>query len=79
MPSEVKDPVAPPVALAKARSPQQIRAEIERARQQLASSVIALRDEVTARADWRGYVRKNPVPFIAGAFALGFFLAYRRR
>ncbi len=73
----IKAPVAAsPTA---ARSPQQIRAEIQRAREQIASSMMALKEEVQARTDWRGYVRKNPVPFFAGAFALGFLLAFRRR
>jgi hypothetical protein len=60
------------------RSPEQVREEIARAREQIASSIVELRREVAETADWRGWVRKNPVPFIGGAFLLGVLLGSRR-
>ena len=61
-----------------AATPEEVRAEIERARAQIARSAAALRDEVAATADWREWVRRRPGVLLAGAFALGFFIGYRR-
>jgi hypothetical protein len=59
------------------RDPEQIRAEIDRTRAELAATVAQLSAEVTARADWREWVRRRPVLFVGGAFALGLWLAER--
>jgi hypothetical protein len=49
-----------------------VEAEIDRARGRVADSVIALRNEVARRGDWRGWVRRRPGLLLAGAFAIGF-------
>lgn len=59
-------------ALARAES------DVERARERVASSMLALRDEVVRKTDWRSWVRRQPAPFLAAAVALGFWLGYRR-
>ena len=59
------------------RTPEQVRAEIERTRADLALQVSALRQEMDRATDWRGWVREHPVGFVAGAFLLGFILADR--
>jgi hypothetical protein len=51
---------------------------VERARDRLASSMLALRDEVARKTDWRSWVRRQPAPFLGAAVALGFWLGYRR-
>jgi hypothetical protein len=63
------------------RSPEKLRAEseIERAREQIATSAAALRQEVAMTTDWREWVRKKPLWFLAGAFAVGVFIGTRRR
>jgi hypothetical protein len=60
------------------RTPAELRAEIERAREQIAETAAALKREMAARADWREWIRRKPALCIAGAFALGFVLSYRR-
>jgi hypothetical protein len=60
------------------RSPEQVREEIARAREQIATSITELRREVAQTADWRAWVRKNPGMFVGGAFVLGVFLGSRR-
>jgi hypothetical protein len=52
-------------------------AEIERSRERLAASFGALREELTTLTDWREWMRRRPVPFVAGAFALGFLMGWR--
>lgn len=59
-------------ALARAES------DVERARERVASSMLALRDEVARKTDWRSWVRRQPAPFLGAALALGFWLGYRR-
>ncbi len=59
------------------RAPDEVRAEIERTREQIASSAEALRHEVVVRTDWREWVRRKPGPCLVGAFAVGFFIARR--
>jgi ElaB/YqjD/DUF883 family membrane-anchored ribosome-binding protein len=62
----------------KARSASEIRAEIDRARTQIATSAAALREELAFVSDWREWVRKRPWVFIGGAFAIGLFIGTRR-
>ncbi len=59
------------------RDPEKIRAEIERTREQIASSAEALRREVAVRIDWRGWVSRRPALCLVGAFAVGFVIARR--
>jgi len=59
------------------RTPAEVRAEIERTREEIVSSANALRREMAMRMDWKRWVRQNPGLFIAGALALGFWLGTR--
>jgi len=60
------------------RSADEVRAEIARAREQIQSSVLALRQEVGRVADWRGWVRQRPGLCLGAAFAVGFYLGSRQ-
>jgi hypothetical protein len=62
-------PVAPG-----AKEVQRVEAELERARDRLASSLRTLSEEVVRRGDWRAWVRTNPFLVLSGALALGFLL-----
>ena len=74
----------PPRAAARpaARSAE-IRADIERQREELSHSVEALRGRVTELTDWRRQVREHRRELIIGAavvgFAIGARIALRRR
>ena len=70
MATVIEDPDAP-------RNAEQIRAGIERARNEIELSVTDLRDEVSRTLDLRRLVRENPWPFLGGAFAVGFILGHR--
>ena len=59
------------------RDPEEIRAEIERTLEQIASAAQALRHEVAVRIDWREWVRRRPAFCLMGAFAVGFLVARR--
>jgi len=61
--------------MAASRSPEEIRASIEQSRQELGSSLVRLRDEVTELTDWRGQVRRNQKNLQIAAAATGFVLA----
>ena len=52
--------------------------DVERARERVAQSMLALRDEVARQVDWRSWVQRQPGLFVVGAFALGFWLGRRR-
>jgi hypothetical protein len=62
------------------RSPELERAEadIERTRERVATSVMALREQVARQIDWREWVRQRPGTFLAAAFAVGFIWGQRR-
>ncbi|MCE9666926.1 DUF3618 domain-containing protein [Myxococcus stipitatus] len=64
-------PVAP-------RTSAMLRADIERTRAELATSVSALREEVAVAADWREWVRRHPYACVGAALAVGFLLGSRR-
>jgi hypothetical protein len=60
------------------RTPAAVRAEIERTRAELATSVSELRQEVAQVTDWRLWVQKRPLLCVGAAFMLGFMLGSRR-
>jgi uncharacterized protein DUF3618 len=66
------------------RSPQEIRASIERNRRELVGSVEDLRVKVHVLTDWRRQINEHRTAVIAGAAVLGFVVggglrALRRR
>ncbi len=61
--------------MAARRSSEEIRASIEQSREELGSSLVRLRDEVTELTDWRGQVRRNQKNLQIAAAAAGFVLA----
>ncbi|WP_224247903.1 DUF3618 domain-containing protein [Hyalangium gracile] len=71
MPSNGQPKIAP-------RNPAALRAEIERTRAELATSVSALREEVATVTDWRAWVDKRPLLCVGAAFMIGFLLGQRR-
>jgi len=60
-----------------ARDPNEIRTEIERAREEIAQSLITLKSSVTEATDWKSYVRRQPLAFVGGAFAIGLLIGLR--
>jgi hypothetical protein len=54
------------------RTPEQIRASIEASRGELARSLVSLRGEVVAVADWRAQINRRRPQVIAGAVVAGF-------
>jgi hypothetical protein len=77
------EPVARRAAGAPGRTSEEIRADIERQRDELSHSVVALRSRVTELTDWRRQVREHRRELIIGAavvgFAVGARIALRRR
>lgn len=77
------EPVARSAAGAAGRTSHQIRADIERQRNELSRSVEALRGRVAELTDWRRQVREHRRELVIGAavvgFAVGGLLALRRR
>ena len=65
------------------RTAEQIRADIQREREELGRSVEALRGRVNELTDWRRQVREHKRELVIGAaivgFAVGGLLALRRR
>jgi hypothetical protein len=59
------------------RSADQIRRDIDFQRQQLGTSVEALRGKVTELTDWRRQVREHQRELIIGAAAIGFAIGVR--
>jgi hypothetical protein len=57
-----------------ARSPDEIRASIERNREELGSSLETLRYEVVRITDWRAQLRAHRTQVIVGALVAGFVL-----
>jgi hypothetical protein len=58
-------------------SPVEARREIARAREQIQSSVVALRYEVASATDWRQWVARHPGLCLGAAFAVGLYLGIR--
>ena len=52
--------------------------EVERARERVTSSMLALRAEVVRQFDWKRFVRREPLAFVGAALAIGFWLGFRR-
>jgi hypothetical protein len=52
--------------------------QITRSRERLAASLGALREELGSLTDWREWVRRRPLPFLAGALVLGLWSGWRR-
>ncbi len=77
------EPVARRAAGDPGRTSAEIRADIERQREELSHSVESLRDRVTELTDWRRQVREHRRELIIGAavvgFAVGGLMALRRR
>ncbi len=72
------DPTRPPASTGMpGRSADQIRRDIDVQRQQLGTSVEALRGRVTELTDWRRQVREHKRELIIGAAAVGFLLGAR--
>jgi hypothetical protein len=59
------------------RNQEQVLAEIERARAQIQSSVVALKQEMAIRADWRTWVRRRPGLCLTTALVVGLYLGTR--
>ena len=62
---------------ARTRDPAEIQADIARAREEIARSVLTLRERMNEARDWRTWVRRRPVAAVGGALALGFWLGWR--
>ena len=60
--------------MARSRSPEMIRAEIESTRQELAFSVNDLRSKVTELTNWRGQLVRNRKTALIGAAVAGFVI-----
>ena len=60
--------------MARARSPEMIRASIEETRHELAFSVNDLRSKVAELTNWRGQLIKNRKQALIGAAVAGFVL-----
>ena len=72
------DPTQPPASTGMpGRSAEQIRRDIDVQRQQLGTSVEALRGRVTELTDWRRQVREHKRELIIGAAAVGFLIGAR--
>ncbi|MGC9219928.1 MAG: DUF3618 domain-containing protein [Solirubrobacteraceae bacterium] len=61
--------------MAARRTPEQIRESIEQTRQELGTSLVRLRDEVTELTDWRAQIRRNQKNLQVAAAAAGFLVA----
>jgi ElaB/YqjD/DUF883 family membrane-anchored ribosome-binding protein len=70
---------ADPNARSTPRTPEEIRAEIERTRAELSHSVSALREEVAWRTDWREWVMRRPLTCVGAAFFIGFVIGNSQR
>jgi hypothetical protein len=53
-------------------------ANVERTRERVANSVVALRDEVVKKTDWRHWVAHRPGRVLGAAFLVGYWLGNRR-
>jgi dienelactone hydrolase len=76
-------PPVPPTPPPPKRTSAQIRADMDRQRQELGQSVDHLRERVTEITDWRSQIKKHRRSIVVGAVATGFvvggLMALRRR
>ncbi|MBH24397.1 MAG: hypothetical protein CMH57_08100 [Myxococcales bacterium] len=54
-----------------------LRRSIEASRRQITDSFQDLREEVTERLDWKGWVREHPWEAVGTAFFVGFVIGSR--
>jgi hypothetical protein len=54
-------------------------ADVERARERVASSFVALRDGLVRQTDWRRWLAEHPLVTLGSALAVGYWLGCRRR
>jgi len=59
------------------RDPAEIQGEIDRTREELAASIVLLRQDLAQAADWRTWVRRRPLAWVGAAFLAGFVLGTR--
>jgi hypothetical protein len=59
------------------RNPDHIRERLEESRAEISHAVLALRDVVATRLDWKGLVRRRPAMLLLSAFTIGFAFARR--
>ncbi|MDQ3264688.1 MAG: hypothetical protein M3Y59_13640 [Myxococcota bacterium] len=59
------------------QSADEIRRGLEQTRQQIQTSVAALREEVAVATEWRGWYRRDPLLWVGAAFAVGLYLGIR--
>lgn len=59
------------------RKPDEIRVEIERTRDELATNLDRLRKHLDGVTDWHRWMDENPLAFLGGAFALGLYAGLR--
>ncbi|HSS33260.1 MAG TPA: DUF3618 domain-containing protein [Solirubrobacterales bacterium] len=76
MSADPKQPSTPSTGMP-GRSAEQIRRDIDAQRQQLGTSVEALRGRVTELTDWRRQVEDHKQQIIIGAAAVGFVIGVR--
>lgn len=76
MSADPKQPATPSAGIP-GRSSEQIRRDIDLQRQQLGTSVEALRGRVTELTDWRRQVEDHKQQIIIGAAAIGFAIGVR--
>ena len=53
-------------------------AAVERSRERVERSMVALRDAIARRTDWRGWMAQRPAVFLGAAVFLGFLWGYRQ-
>ena len=82
-PGAAGSPHRPPRRPAQKRTSEQIRADMDRQREELGQSVDHLRERVTEITDWRSQIKKHRRSIVVGAVATGFvvggLMALRRR
>ena len=54
-------------------------ADLAEARARLNASLEALNNRIDELRDWRAWMRRHPVPFLASALTLGAWLGWRGR
>jgi hypothetical protein len=59
---------------AQTRSPEQIKADLERHRTELATSIERLQGEVAKATDWRSAIARNQQKVLIGAAVAGFVI-----